>query len=148
MRPAVHTFTRRVGRRGAALLFFALLDSIYAFSLFNPATEARRSGSVRFVGDLLPLWVWGLMWAAGGLACFVGAFMKSDKWSFAAAIMVKTMWGLLYLGAALVGLERAYLSATIWLCLALWVAIIAGWPEVWDSPQNTAKRQHRPAGQG
>jgi len=145
---AANSLVRRVGRRGAALLFFALLDAVYAFSLFNPAPEVRQSPSVKFVATLLPLWAWGLMWAAAGVACLVGAFMKSDKWSFACAIGIKTLWGLIYLGAAFVGLERAYLSAAIWLCLAVWVAIIASWPEVWDSPQAAADRRHRLAQEG
>ncbi len=145
MRPAAHTFTRRVGRRGAALLFFALLDGIYSYSLFNPAPEVRRTASVLFVEGIAPLWVWGLLWAVAGVACLIGAFMKSDKWSFAAAIGIKSLWGLIYLGAAIIGLERAYLSAAIWLCLAIWVAIIASWPEVWDSPRVAADRQHRRA---
>ncbi len=148
MRPAVHGFTCRIGRRGAALLFFSLLDLIYAYSLFNPAPEVRRSAGLLYLQSLLPLWAWGIAWGGAGIACLIGAFMKSDKWSFACAIGVKSLWGFIYLGAALVGLERAYLSAAIWLCLAVWVAIIASWPEVWDSPRVQADRNHRRATHG
>ncbi len=147
-RTVVRKVLHRIGRRGAALLFLFCLDTVYAFSLFNPAPEVRRSTSVLFVASLAPLWVWGLLWGLAGAFCLAGAFMKSDKWSFAAAIGVKSLWGFVYLGGAFIGLERAYLSATIWLCFAVWVAIIASWPEVWDSPQRAAERQHRIAREG
>ncbi len=143
MRPAVHRFTRRIGRRGAALLFLFFLDAVYAYSLFYPAPEVRQSTGIRFIATLMPLWAWGLLWAAAGLVCLIGAFMRSDKWSFAAAIGVKTLWGLIYLGGAFIGLDRAYLSAAIWLIFAIWVAIIASWPEVWDAPRVVAERRRQ-----
>ncbi len=118
-----------IGRRGAALLFFAFLDFIYAYSLFNPAPEVRRTATVLFVEGLLPLWVWGAMWLAAGICCLTNAFRANDKVGFAAAIAIKTLWGLLFVVAMVAGLERAYVSAALWLVLAGWVGIIATWPE-------------------
>lgn len=125
MRELLHA----VGRRGAALLFFALLDMIYSYSLFNPAPEYRTNPSFKFFQDLLPLPAWGTLWGVVGLICLFNAFRSSDKVGFAAAIGIKVMWGLVYVVGAFYGLPRAYVSATIWLCLAGWVAIISTWPE-------------------
>ncbi len=118
-----------IGRRGAALLFFAFLDFVYSFGLFNPAPEVRRTPTVLFVESVLPLWVWAIMWLAAGICCLVDAFRRNDKVGFAAAIAIKTLWGLLFVVAMVAGLERAYLSAALWLVLAGWVGIIATWPE-------------------
>lgn len=119
---------RRIGHRGAALLFFALLDAVYAFSLLNPPPDVRRGASLAFIDNVAPLPVWGAIWAIAGIACFVCAFRKDDRWGFAAAMLVKVLWGCLYIYGSFLGIERAYLGAAIWLCLAGWIAIISSWP--------------------
>jgi hypothetical protein len=118
-----------VGRRGAALLFFALLDFVYSYSLFNPAPELRNNPNMVFLRDLLPLSVWATLWAIVGVLCLRDAFRQNDKVGFAAAIAMKVMWGLVSVVGVFYGVPRAYVSATIWLCLAGWVAIISTWPE-------------------
>ena len=121
---------RRVGRRGAALLFFAFLDLVYSVSMFNPPREALRSPTLLFVDSILPLWAWGVLWGITGLICLIHAFRINDKIGFTAAITLKTLWGSIFVYAAAAGLiDRAYVSAAIWLSLAGWVGIIATWPE-------------------
>lgn len=118
----------RVGHRGASLLFFALLDAVYSFSLFNPPPEAQVSRTIAFMRDVAPLQFWGGLWAVVGLICFICAFRTDDRWGFTAAMLIKVLWGCLYVYGAFTGVDRAYLSAAIWLCLAGWVAIISSWP--------------------
>ncbi len=125
----------RVGRRGASLLFFALLDFVYAFSLLAPTGEVARSSTFTFLEHIAPLWFFGIMWAAAGVFCAVNAFRRVDWSGFVAAISIKVIWGLLYVGAAFAGLPRAYVGAAIWLCLAGWVAIISSWPEPTRLPE-------------
>ncbi len=121
---------RRIGRRGSCLLFFAVLDLFYALSLFQPVAEARRSASVLFIASILPLWAWGTLWLTVGILCIIGAFTRRDRWAFAAAVAIKTLWGGLTLLAWIAGfLERGWLSAVIWLAMAGWVLIISSWPE-------------------
>ncbi len=121
---------QRIGRRGAALLFFALLDNVYAISLAFPPEEAKLSASFRFIQLVAPLSVWAVLWSVIGLVCLVGAFLFRDRWAFAAAMGLKTLWGVTFgLGWALLGLERGYVSAIIWLAMAGWVYIISTWPE-------------------
>lgn len=124
-----------VGRRGSALLFFCFLDFVYAYSLFNPAPEIRRSPTATFLNEVVPLWVWGCIWLAAGIVCGVQAFSQRDRYGFAAAMAIKVLWGLIYLMLAFAGFERAYVSAALWLCLAGWVAIISTWPEPSQSRQ-------------
>lgn len=122
---------RRVGRRGAALLWFGLLDVVYAFSLFYPQPDTVQSPSTRFISDVLPLWAWGVAWLIPGLLCLTLAFsIHRDKFAFAAAMAIKLVWGVLFVaGWVLVGLPRAWLGGVIWLSLAAFVAILSGWPE-------------------
>lgn len=127
--PVTRFLAERVGRRGAALLFFALLDAVYAVSLLAPDRTSRRTATTLFVDSVAPLWVWGLLWAAAGVVCLAHAFRMSDRVGFAAAIAIKTVWGLLFVFAGFAGVSRAYVGAAIFLCMAVWVAIISSWPE-------------------
>jgi uncharacterized membrane protein YedE/YeeE len=99
---------RRIGRRGAALLFFAFLDLVYGLSLLNPPATARPSPTLVFIAHVMPLAVWGGLWTAVGLVCLTG-------WWIA-------------------GLERGWLAAAIWLAMAAWVMIIASWAEPMEVP--------------
>lgn len=119
----------RIGRRGAALLFFAFLDVVYSLSLYFPAPAVKQTPSIAFVEAVAPLPMWATMWAIAAVLCFVSAFRTNDKVGFSAAILMKVLWGLLFVAASFAHIERAWVSAGIWLCLAGWVAIIASWPE-------------------
>lgn len=134
MRSNVRRFVRRIGRRGSALLFLSLLDVIYAINLAFPPEEAKLSAVFRFVQHTAPLPAWSALWLGVGIACFVGAFLRHDRWAFTAAMALKTLWGTTFLlGWLLLGLDRGYVSAIVWLALASWVYIISTWPEP-DAP--------------
>ncbi len=124
------SLARRIGRRGTALLFFALLDVIYAISLANPPSGQRRSPTLIYIESLAPLGLWAALWLVVGIICAIGAFMKSDRWAFAAAMFLKLLWGTVFLiGWAVFGLERGYVSAAIWLAFSAYVYVLSTWPE-------------------
>jgi len=130
MHGAALSVWRRLGFRGSSLLFFAVLDFVFSFSYFNPPPERRQAASLRYLADLAPLWAWGALWGAVGLTCLFYAFRRHDKVAFAAAIGIKILWGGIYLGGAFVAhIERAYVSAGLWLCIAGFVGVISRWPE-------------------
>lgn len=121
---------RRVGRRGAALLFFAFLDIVYCHGLIFPPRGLADQPSFKFLASVMPLWAWGALWGLAGVACLVFAFRRYDMIGFAAAMAIKVLWGLVFLlGAFMAGLERGLVSATIWLALAALVALLGSWPE-------------------
>lgn len=115
----------RIGRRGAALLFFALLDSVWCYGLLTlprPPTEVYA-----WMAQILPLWGWAACWAAVGAICLVFAPLRYDTPAFVAAISIKIAWGLLSLFGWLSGVvERGYVSAVIWLAFAAFVFLVAG----------------------
>lgn len=122
-------FLTLVGYRGSALLFFGLLDVVYAYSLFFPPADAALTPALIFLASIAPLGVYAMLWLIAAGFCIVNALRVNDWSGFAAAITIKVLWGLLYVMAAVEGVPRAYVSVTIWLVLAGFVAIISRWPE-------------------
>ena len=126
----IHALGQRVGHRGTALLFFALVDVVYAAGMAFADASTLASPTYVFLAQLLPTPVWAAVWLAVGLVCFAQAFMRSDRVAFAAASALKVGWGLIHLvGWIAVDLPRGYLGATIWLAFAGFVHVISTWPE-------------------
>lgn len=121
---------RRVGRRGATLLFLACVDFAYAGSLAKPAAETAQLSTTRFIAALLPLWVWAAVWGVVGVVCVAGAFTRADRWAFAAAMSLKVLWGVTFmLGWAFAGLDRGWISGIIFAAFAAFTFMVSGWPE-------------------
>lgn len=143
MRDRATRLRRLIGRRGTALLFFALLDLVYARGLLWSSESARDLPSFRFLATLLPLWVWGVLWAGVGIVCLVFAFASHDRIGFAAAMGLKVLWGALFLaGGALAGLDRGVEAGAVWLTFAAFVGVISTWPEpgkelAWTRPSSS-----------
>lgn len=115
----------RVNRRGAALLFFSLLDFIYCITLLLPPEPP--TAQYRWMATIAPLWLWGLWWGVTGIICAWYAFRTYDTTAFMAAVALKVGWGLLSLFGWLAGaLPLGYLSTVIWLAFAAFVYLIAG----------------------
>lgn len=119
------TLTQRVGRRGAALLFFTLLDFVYCLSLLT--SPRPLSPLYTWMDTLVPLPAWAAAWGAVGAACAWYAFRAYDTPGFMAAVALKVAWAI---NAALGWLTGAvplgYVSAVIWLAFAGFVHLIAG----------------------
>jgi hypothetical protein len=123
---------RRVGYRGATLLFFGQLDLVIGWSLIDPVSVPllRAAPAYRVllaVGWLRPAWAG--TWALVGMVCLVQAWQRTDRFAFAAAIGIKAVWSLGLLAAWPLGAPRGWVSAEVWLTMAGFVRIIAAWPE-------------------
>lgn len=128
--PSGRLLLRRIGRRGAFLLFLALLDLVYAYSLLRPPAATRAAQTFMFLADLAPLPVWAGWWAATGVVCAVYAFRARDAAGYAAAMLLKAGWALLFAGGWIwAGLDRGYLTCVIFGSFGLALALIATWPE-------------------
>ena len=128
---------RHLGRRGAALLFFAILDLTFAWSLLDPENPAliRMAPLYRVIVQSAPLWVWGVAWGVVGLLCAVQAWQRRDAVAFTAVIMLKLTWGSAIMAAGILyDAPRAWVAAMIYLALAAFVGVISGWPEPLDQP--------------
>jgi hypothetical protein len=115
----------RIGRRGAALLFFALLDWTYCIGLLTAPRPLVPF--YEYMDAALPLGLWAAVWAFVGTVCAVYAFRTYDTFAFMSAVAIKVAWGLLALFGWLAGgVDRGYISAVIWLGFAAFVFLIAG----------------------
>jgi len=115
----------RVGRRGAAMLFFCLLDLVYAFGLYSAPRPLVPFYA--WMATIMPLGVWAACWGAVGVVCLWYAFRLYDTPGFMAAVALKTAWGLLSLFGWMAGaVDRGWISAVIWLAFAGFVFLIAG----------------------
>jgi hypothetical protein len=115
----------RIGRRGAALLFFALLDAVYCYGLLT----APRPLVPFYVwmSGVLPLGLWAAGWGLVGAVCLLFAFRVYDTPAFMAAVALKVAWGLMaFFGWVAGEIDRGYVSAVIWLAFAAFVFLIAG----------------------
>lgn len=130
----------RLGRRGLSLVFFGVLDLIYAYSLIAPDSTTRAGKFFTWVALVAPLWAWAGLWGGVGLVCLAYSIRRRDRLGFAAAIFLKIMWAAVCVGAWLIGgADRGYVSAAIWLAAAGFVWVISGWPEhgAWKGPTWT-----------
>lgn len=128
MRRWYRAVRHRVGYRGAALLFFAELDLVYAWVLAFPTPEVRTSATNQYFATLLPLHAWAMLWAVVGALCLYHAFVRYDRLGFIAAVLLKVIWG----GFALLGNWFADVPASspaIWISLAGLVWVLSGWRE-------------------
>lgn len=115
----------RIGRRGAALLFFTLLDFVYCFYLLTGPRPLSPLNA--WMDAVMPITVWAACWGSVGTACLVYAFRTYDTPAFMAAVALKVAWGLNALLGWISGLVPiGYLPAVIWLAFAAFVYLIAG----------------------
>lgn len=117
----------RVGHRGAFLLFLALLDAIYGWSMF---TIANASPQYRQLVLWFPWDLWGWTWIVVGVILLVGTFTRDDRWYYGIAATLKGVWAAAWLSAWM--FEHAYLgwvSTVIWAAFAMLVVVVSSWPE-------------------
>lgn len=127
----------RVGRRGAALLFFAELDLVYGLVLAFPSGASASSATNRYFATVGPLDVWAVLWIFVGLVCLWCAFQRYDRYGYNAAILLYVLWG----GLALLGVwffDVPPTAPAIWLSLAGLVWVLSGWREPHQDADDAA----------
>lgn len=130
--------THRIGRRGAILLILAVIDVAYGMSLIGPASETLGSAATVWRQHYAPLWVWGAGWLVIAAILIVSAFLRNDRFGYAAAIGWKIAWSVSTLASWIVGgVPRGWVSSIIWAVVAGMVMVIAGWPE----PHTTTRAE-------
>lgn len=116
----------RIGRRGASLGFFALVDVVHAIAI----AYAPLTGSYPFLSTLLPLWAWALPWVVVGMLCALSAPARQDRIAFVAASALSVGWAAVHLAGWVVGeIPRGYLGGVVWGGYAAFIQVIAGWAE-------------------
>ena len=122
----------RAGRRGAFLLFLALLDTAIGYSLLTaPPAETAALHLV------LPLPVWAWAWLTVSAACAVGAFLHRDRAAYAAAAGIKAAWaGITGRAWLLYHIPQGWVGVIFWAAFAVTVLLISSWPEEPPPPRQ------------
>lgn len=120
---AGRALVHRVGRRGAFLAFLAILDYLYAVSLW-PFQVPRHITLIVSPKE------WAAAWFVVALACTVGVFLRRDRVPYSIAAAIKACWSALYFHLWLVQhFPDAWVSAVVWLTFALIVVMVSSWPD-------------------
>lgn len=113
---------RRIGYRGAFLMFLVMLNFVYGYSLITDPPM--------HVNLLLPLNVWAWTWIVMGFILATGVFVKNDRFQFGLSATFKSFWAVAWLGTWIdLGTPRAWINAVIWLSFAALVVVVSFWPE-------------------
>ena len=114
-----------VGYRGAVLLFLAILDFLYGYSLI-----ADPSVPLLHINLVIPLHVWFYVWIGIGVFLLTGVLTKYDRIHFALAVFLKSAWASAWLYVFIFQhFPRAWISVIIWATFAILIIIISFWPE-------------------
>lgn len=119
----------RIGRRGATLLLFSMVDVTIAYSMLSVPTALANS---TYLGHRLifPLHVWAYIWLGAAAVLFINAFRKDDRIGFGVAMGIKMLWACGFLTSFfLFNVPRAIIGACMWGLFAGWLFLVAGWPE-------------------
>lgn len=115
----------RVGRRGSFLLFLALIDFVYGWSLLSAANP-----NVTAINLFPSVIAWGIAWTIVGLVCLVQAFATIDRLAFIMAVLIKFLWGAVMMWAWFNGANPlGWISATVFWGFAVLTSIVSFWPE-------------------
>lgn len=115
----------RIGHRGSFLLFLAVLDFLYGYSMIV--------SPIHKLPALLPLHIWGIIWICVGFIMIPGAFAKRDRVPYGVAATIKAAWAGQWV---LIWLYDSKVVSNAWANVALWAAfsgiivIVSTWPEV------------------
>jgi hypothetical protein len=117
---------RKLGHRGAFLLFLAILDFSYGYALLSASVSALQASP----DLLLPMHAWGWIWVAAGVVCLSGTVSRRDWLQFIVAATLKAAWAAVYADIWIVqNGTNAWVSVVVWASFALTVLVVASWPE-------------------
>lgn len=127
---AVRRLMRMLGRRGAILLSYGAVWSLYGYGVLVSPLPSQPGLALAI--DLLPLRVWGWLWIGAGLIALVSAWLPQgvDWLGFLTLPLIVLPWMLSYLTAWLQGVfPRGWIAAAVWAAIAVPVLVTAGWSE-------------------
>lgn len=117
-----------IGRRGAFLLFLAILDFLFGYSILAAPSPPVAAHAI----DLfLPAEAWAAAWMFVGAICLWQAFVKLDRLAFALAATIKITWGTtMLLSWMLTNSDpRGWVTAVIFVSFGILTGIVSYWPE-------------------
>jgi hypothetical protein len=116
----------RLGRRGAVLTTFGLIDVLFGYATLTTPVGAKLIFSNS---------VWACAWFVVALTCFVYSWTRNDWPGYASAILIKWTYSVAYFVAwGTTGLYRGWVSGLFWFLFGVIVLWLAGWTEDRSGP--------------
>lgn len=126
---AIRALRRRLGHRGACLLFYGQIAALYGWSLAFPPRGPLTPINTHFA-TILPLDVWAVAWGVVSITCFACAFKRHDRLAWVALVAMIGGWAFFtVMGVFVAEPHIAVGSASIWCGLTGFVWVMAEWPE-------------------
>ena len=121
----------KLGKRGAACLWFGIVFLVIGFSLIIGEQTPTLLMNLQFLTGVLPLDVWGSLWVLGGLTFLVAAVRKElELIAFMLGIAITANWSVGYAIQAAIGeSSRGWVSAAIYGFFAVLILLISTWAE-------------------
>lgn len=131
MRRAVRRLGRMLGRRGAILIAYGLVWSLYGFGQLAAPQPDQRGLTVLLHIWPMPVWAWA--WITAGAIALIAAWLPQgrDWWGFLALVVIVIPWTLAYLVSwwPLNEFPRGWIAAAVWAAIAVPIIVAAGWAE-------------------
>lgn len=133
MTDLIKRLKKRIGRRGATLIFLGILDLLFGYSLISAPIS-----QIQTVNFILPVQAWAAIWTVTGAVSLVQAFKFVDRIAFALASTVMIAWGLIYFANTITNhIVRGWVSTVIWISFGCFIFIVSSWPEAPDLHMTT-----------
>ena len=114
-------------RRGALLLLLGLLYFLIGGSYALIPREPKTLEPYTFAINLMPIEVWGVLWALAGLIGVLAAFLRRfDQLGFTVMTGFSILWGVLALCSVVMGHPLGWVAGLIWISWAGVLMITSG----------------------
>lgn len=123
---------QRLGRRGTALLLFAVIFTIYGIALAG--ADPSRPGLGK-VADVIPMKALAICWLVTGVVGAICAVLRKTGIGFGTLMFMPLAWtasyGFTYFSWLITGAgyQLAWAGILVWGLIVGLLALIAGWPE-------------------
>ncbi|MGQ5581006.1 hypothetical protein [Streptomyces sp. ECR3.8] len=138
MRTAARRLSKRLGRRGRALLILGVGKVCYGAGFIVDPPPAR---GLELLTMMCPLQSWAWLWIVCGSITAVSAFLRvgNDRWGFVAALTPPTVWGTAYGVSFVTGVYTRGIFPFIWYatCHVAFIVWASRVPE--EVPRTTAR---------
>ena len=112
------------GPRGVAMLALATLAFGRAIAYTQPPSPDFVPTILIDLANIVPTYVWAVLWSATGVFVVVGAYRKQQVPALAVIAGMSTLWALAFIHAAIAGtIEAGATSIGAWITATVYLAL-------------------------